>query len=558
MTELDDHELLAEYARSESETAFAALVARYVNLVYSAALRFTGNPHHAEEITQAVFVILARKAGSLQRDVVVSGWLYQSARLTAANFVKGEIRRQQREQEAYMQSTLNEPNTAAWEQVAPLLDEAMGGLGETDRNAVVLRYFENKTAEEVGATLKLSTAAAHKRVGRALDKLRKFFTKRNVTIGASGLVGLISANAVQAAPAGLAATISAAAIAGSGVQASTLIVATKTIFMTTLQKTIVAAALAAAVGTGIYAVHQGAQLRGQIRSLEEQQAPLTAQLQQLQRERDAATNRVAALTEELAGAKKNPNEVLKLRGEVGALRQEKSIADSKSAVSKITADPESRKALRDQQKMGMTALYAELAKSLSLTPDQRGQLNDLLADHVMDSIDLITQALHDKDTRGQIDQLFAAQDSALQNQLQALIGADGLAKYQDYTKNLVSTVTAAQFAANLTGDPANVADKKSQLTQAMQQATQSALAAAGLPADYQTIPMLNFANIASEEEAAQSLQLLDGIYAQVAANASTFLNADELSKFQEYRTNAIKTSQTMLLVNRKMMAPISQ
>src|ERR1035441_9271159 len=125
MPELDDHELLAEFARTESEAAFAALVARYVNLVYSAARRFTGNPHHAEEITQAVFIILARKAGGLRPGTGVSGWLYQTARLTAANFVKGEIRRQRREQEAYMQSTLDEPDAAAWEQIAPLLDEAI-------------------------------------------------------------------------------------------------------------------------------------------------------------------------------------------------------------------------------------------------------------------------------------------------------------------------------------------------------------------------------------------------------------------------------------------------
>jgi DNA-directed RNA polymerase specialized sigma24 family protein len=123
MPELDDHELLAEFASSESETAFAALVARYVNLVYSAGLRFTGNRHHAEESTQAVFIILARKAGSLRRGVVLGGWLYQTARLTAANFMKREIRRQQREQEAYMQSTLNGPDAAAWEQIAPFLDE---------------------------------------------------------------------------------------------------------------------------------------------------------------------------------------------------------------------------------------------------------------------------------------------------------------------------------------------------------------------------------------------------------------------------------------------------
>src|SRR5579863_2341942 len=101
MPEPDDHQLLGEFARAGSEAAFAALAARYVNLVYSTALRFTGNTHHAEEITQAVFIILARKAASLSPRVVLSGWLYQTARLTAANFRKGEIRRQQREQEVY-------------------------------------------------------------------------------------------------------------------------------------------------------------------------------------------------------------------------------------------------------------------------------------------------------------------------------------------------------------------------------------------------------------------------------------------------------------------------
>jgi RNA polymerase sigma factor (sigma-70 family) len=215
MTELDDHELLAEYARTQSEAAFAGLVARYVHLVYSAAARYTGNPHHAEEITQAVFLILAGKAGSLGRNVVLSGWLYQTARLTAANFVKGEIRRQHREQEAYMQSTLKEPESPAWRQIAPLLEEAMGSLGEADRNAVVLRYFENKTAREVAVALKLKEAAAHKRVQRAVEKLRRFFLKRGLALSGVALAGAVSANSVSAAPPGLAATISATAIKGT-------------------------------------------------------------------------------------------------------------------------------------------------------------------------------------------------------------------------------------------------------------------------------------------------------------------------------------------------------
>jgi RNA polymerase sigma factor (sigma-70 family) len=223
MPELDDQQLLREFAKTNSETAFATLVARHMNLVHSTALRFCGNPHRAEEITQAVFIILARKAGKLSPRVVLSGWLYQTARLTAANLVKGEIRRQRREQEAYMQSTLNETDAAAWEQLAPLLDEAMGRLGETDRNAVVLRFFENKTAAEVAAALKLTEAAAHKRVNRALEKLRKIFSKRGVALSAAMIAGTVAANSVQAAPAGLAKTISAIAITkGAAAGGSTL------------------------------------------------------------------------------------------------------------------------------------------------------------------------------------------------------------------------------------------------------------------------------------------------------------------------------------------------
>ena len=220
MPELDDQQLLREFAETNSETVFATLVARHVNLVYSAALRFSGNPHRAEEVTQAVFIILARKAKSLGDKTVLSGWLYQTARLTAANVVKGEIRRQRREQEAYMQSTLNEPDPAAWEQIAPLLDDAMGRLGATDRNAVVLRFFENKSAREVAAALQLTEAAAHKRVNRALDKLRTFFTQHGVSSTTAILAGAISANSVQVAPVALAKSVTAVAIA-KGVAAST-------------------------------------------------------------------------------------------------------------------------------------------------------------------------------------------------------------------------------------------------------------------------------------------------------------------------------------------------
>jgi RNA polymerase sigma factor (sigma-70 family) len=223
MPESDDHRLLAEFVRRRSETAFTELVRRYAGLVHSTAFRFCGNPHHAEEITQSVFVILARKAETLSPRVVVSGWLYQTARLTSANFVKGEMRRRRREQEAVMQSDLLETDSTAWEKIAPLLDDAMGALGETDRNAVLLRYFENRTSSEIGVALRMNEETARKRVNRALEKLRHSFVKHGVTVSSAALSGAISANSVQPVAAFMVKSISAVALAkGAAASTSTL------------------------------------------------------------------------------------------------------------------------------------------------------------------------------------------------------------------------------------------------------------------------------------------------------------------------------------------------
>jgi RNA polymerase sigma factor (sigma-70 family) len=246
MQALDDIDLLREYVDHDSEEAFAILVARHINKVYSVAFRQTGNPHQAEEITQAVFVILAEKSRRLGKGVVLSGWLYQTARLTAVTFIRSEIRRARREQEAHVQSTLNESESEAWPQIAPLLDTALAGLGQKDRNAIVLRFFDGKSTREVGTALGASEEAAKKRVHRALEKLRKFFTKRGVTLSVSAIAGAVSANSVQAAPVGL--TISAVAAAkGSAVTASTLTLVKGTIKMMTWAKIKTAALVGTAV-----------------------------------------------------------------------------------------------------------------------------------------------------------------------------------------------------------------------------------------------------------------------------------------------------------------------
>ena len=220
----DDMELLRQYARRGSEEAFAALVSRHLNLVYSVAIRQTGHAAMAEEITQAVFIILARKAASLGDKTILSGWLCRTARNVAANALTIQRRRQRREQEAYMQSILNESTPdETWEQIAPLLDAALGRLGGKDHDAIVLRFFENKELKQVGAALGVSEDAAKKRVSRALEKLRRFFLQRGVNSTAASIGDTISTNSIQVAPAALAKTVTAIAIAkGAAASTSTL------------------------------------------------------------------------------------------------------------------------------------------------------------------------------------------------------------------------------------------------------------------------------------------------------------------------------------------------
>ena len=321
MNSLTDHQLLREYSERRSEAVFAELVKRHVDFAYSAALRMVRDTHLAKDVTQDVFVALAQNAGQLMDRPVLLGWLHRAAQNIAANAIRSEVRRRTREEEAVaMNELLSAESDAVWEQVAPHLDAALGELAEGDREVLLLRYFAKKSLHEVGITVGTSEDAAQKRVSRAIERLRDYFAKRGVTVGASGLAIAISANAVQAAPVSLAAAITTAAALGvttiATFETATVI---KTIAMTTLQKTLVALTLTVTIGTGIYEANQASHLQTQLQRLQEQQSPLDARIQKLQVERDDATRQLTSLRADTEHLNQNA-ELLKLRGEVALLR----------------------------------------------------------------------------------------------------------------------------------------------------------------------------------------------------------------------------------------------
>jgi RNA polymerase sigma factor (sigma-70 family) len=380
VNKLADQELLRDYATRRSEAAFAELVRRHVDFVYSAALRMVCDVHLAEDVTQGTFVALAQNARQLATHPVLSGWLHRTAQNLAANAVRSEVRRRAREQESVaMNQLLATEEDAPWEMIAPHLDAALGELNEVDRDAVLLRYFERKSARDMAEVLGTSEDAAQKRVSRAVEHLREFFSKRNVTIGVGGLAVLISANAVQSAPVGLAVTISAA-----------VALTTTNLGMTMIYKIVITGMTAAAIGIGIYAVH----LQKQIGALQQQQTLLNQQIAQLTQERDDAKNQLAALQQENEQLHANEIELLKLRGEITQLRRQQNI--SPAAAPSETNLPDLKK-IQILLKSQIVSIPAEDLQILGVgwTSEAQGNKSGLLTEQQFKTISEALQGASD-------------------------------------------------------------------------------------------------------------------------------------------------------------------
>src|SRR5881394_633331 len=209
----DSQRLLAEYVENGCEQAFRELVTRYLDLVYSSAVRLMdGDTHRAEDVAQTVFADLASLARNLSKDVLLGGWLHRRTCHVAATILRGERRRRFREQEAAQITAMYDSSPTNLAQVAPILDEAINQLGAEDRTAILLRFFEQNDFRAIGVALGSNEDAAQKRVSRALEKLHTVLKRRGISLSAAALGTALAAEAVTAAPVGLAVTLAGTAL----------------------------------------------------------------------------------------------------------------------------------------------------------------------------------------------------------------------------------------------------------------------------------------------------------------------------------------------------------
>ncbi len=391
----DDAELLRRYAGEKSEEAFAELVRRHLGLVYHAALRQCGgDTHRAEDVAQLVFTDLARKAAQLARRPVLAGWLYTSTRYAAAHAVRTEARRQAREQAV---NAMNEipagfappaeaGPSAGWEQLRPVIDDALHALGERDREAVLLRFFEGRAFADVGAKLGASEDAARVRVDRALEKMRITLARHGVTSTSAALGLALAQQAGATVPASLAASVTSTALAGAATAGGSALVATF-MSMTKLKIGIGAAVLFAGVA-GVFLQRQdNAELRRDVATLRAQNRELTQLRTENERLAQAHSDDAAELTRlraDLAADKNRPPAVSLAPAAVpksGIPTEKLSLAMGMKSATEFARTNHStpRNALETLLSATNDGDSATLTGSFVLSPEARRQAGELFA-----------------------------------------------------------------------------------------------------------------------------------------------------------------------------------
>jgi RNA polymerase sigma factor (sigma-70 family) len=461
---LQDAELLRLYTEEHSEDAFAQLVQRYVDLVYSAALRQVGgDAYRAQDVVQVVFTTLARKAGLLVHHPVLAGWLYTATQHAATKTIRSEIRRHAREQEAHAMQIIQHPSddSAAidWERVRPVLDDAMRELSDRDREAVLLRFFARRPFAEIGAALNLSGDAARMRVERALDKLHALLARRGVTSTSAALAVALSAQAVVASPPGFATVVTgvalAGATAGAGVAGGARMVASALTFMSTgkIAGVIVALGGLAAGGFGVYGLKQMRGAEASLASISAERDALHGRLRDTEarvvgaetraRESEARIAALQKAAESSRGSRMTPPTVagVSVSDELVSAPLKAKLVEAaveKQAVNQLrTTNADFQRAIIEGQKSGLGVRFGPLYKNLNLSPEQVAKFEQRLADSFQDEVDFAA-AIHAKGFAPNdpaIATLATTEKARLETDLRAILGEAGLRDYQNYERS---------------------------------------------------------------------------------------------------------------------------
>jgi RNA polymerase sigma factor (sigma-70 family) len=369
----DDATLLRRYAETRAQDAFAELVRRNVDAVYSAALRRVGGDAHlAQDVTQQVFAALARKAETVATHPVLSGWLYTTTRNEAANVVRSERRRKARDQEAHaMHDAFSKaPGDADWTRVAPILDEVIDELTETDRRAVLLRFVDRRPFAEIGGILRVSEDAARMRVDRALEKLRVLLARRGISSSATALGAALTSHVVVAAPAGLAATVTGAALASVAATSGPVALIFQFMITSKLATSLAAVAvLAIAFGT---ATHESAARQAVVEALAvaaAETARLDQQLRELQLRATAAEQAAQQTRASLAVAEAPATKTSSVASNTV------SVADPVAAGRDLLArHPEVRELWDERERANIAAKFGPVFRMLNLNAAEQEQL----------------------------------------------------------------------------------------------------------------------------------------------------------------------------------------
>jgi RNA polymerase sigma factor (sigma-70 family) len=439
----DDAALLRRYAETRDEPAFAALVERYLGLVYAAALRrLDGDPHRATEITQTVFIALARHAADLAQRPVLASWLHTATRHAAIDLLRAERRRHSREHQAHLLATVNALAPSApsseWEKLRPVLDAALDQLSETDRALLLLRFFEQHPFAAIGQKLHLTEDAARMRTARALEKLRTLLSRQGITSTATALGAALTAQPLTAAPAGLAATLTSGALAGTTFTGTALGLT----LMTATTKTLLATAALVttlAIGTAVYQSHRAEHALHLLTDLHQERDALNRQNSDLNSRLATSSAEISRLTTQ------QKETVAKL---TAAAAQKPTNVNS---VDVSWLNPAFGPVWVAQQSSALSMRYGQLYRELQLTPEQIARFEKIQTELKQALADVWTLAANQglPISGPDVARLTIEPYAQAQKNLKALLGETGIAKLDKYEAGNATRELVATLAGNV-------------------------------------------------------------------------------------------------------------